>query len=413
MLGLVDTAVIGHTGSVMDLGAIALGALIFNFVYWAFGFLRMGTTGFVAQASGARDEPEVRAAVGRALVLAALLGVTLLALQKPIIWGSLSLLGASESVEAIAERYFLIRIWGAPASLCMFALMGCFVGLGESKRLLKVQIFMNGLNVGLDVCFAGWLGWGAAGIALGTAIAEWVSVLFALWMVRGMFIERHRDREAFWPWSRIQNAAIWSKMMSANANIMIRTLILVSSFALFTNQAAKFGDAVLAANHILLQWIAFSAYFLDGYAFVAESHIGRAIGAGRRDVFDAAVSRTTQLAAATSLALGVCVWWFGEALVTSLTQHESVIRVAIAHVPLAAFYIVLSFAAFQLDGIFIGATRTKEMRNAAALSMLGFLAGLWVFSDTGYRGLWLAFIVYVVLRAAALGLFFPTLRRSI
>ena len=413
LLGLADTAVIGHAGSVTDLGAIALGALIFNFVYWGFGFLRMGTTGFVAQAAGAQDQAEVRATVARALVLAITIGVGLVLLQVPIARASLWLLGASEAVEDTAETYFMIRIWGAPASLCLFALMGCFVGLGQSKTLLKIQLFLNGLNIALDLWFAGVLGWGAEGIALGTVIAEWTSLFLALFLARRLLREMHSDVEEFWPWSRIKDAEKLILTLTANANILVRTLILVSSFALFTNQAAKFGDTVLAANHILLQIVGFSAYFLDGYAFVAEAVVGKAIGARRRVVFDAAVVRSTQLAAATALVLSLTAYFLGAQIIAGLTNHESVRSLAIQYQPYAAIYILCSFGAFQLDGIYIGATRTREMRNAAVLSMGVFLIALWCGSAEGYRGLWIAFIAYVVARALGLMIFYPSLRRSI
>ena len=193
LLGLVDTAVIGNTGSVADLGAIALGALLFNFVYWSFAFLRMGTTGFTAQAAGAQDEPEVRATLGRALLLAGAIGLLLVLLQRLIEWAALELLGASAEVESLTRSYFYIRIWGAPASLATFAILGTFVGLGKSGRLLQTQLVLNGLNIALDVLFAGVFGWGVAGIAYGTAIAEWTTLVFALVLVRRTLQRRHTD----------------------------------------------------------------------------------------------------------------------------------------------------------------------------------------------------------------------------
>ena len=271
LLGLVDTAVIGNIGSVEGLGAIAFGALIFSFVYWSFGFLRMGTTGFTAQAAGAGDETEVRAVLGRALLMSVSLGILLILLQWPIRLIAFSLLGGTESVEILASDYFQIRIWGAPATLTNFALMGLLVGLGLSKSLLLVQLFLNTLNILLDVWFAAILELGVAGIALGTVLAEWMTVFLAGWLIFRKLQQSKLPTTPFWPKVRILDKSMLMKTLSANADIMIRTLLLVFSFAFFVNQSARFGDVLLAANHILLQLISFAAFFLDGYAFVVEA----------------------------------------------------------------------------------------------------------------------------------------------
>ncbi len=206
LLGLVDTAVIGNVGSITDLGAIAFGALIFSFVYWSFGFLRMGTTGFAAQASGAGDEQEVRAVLRQSGADSAVcLGVVLILIQWPIGLAAFSLLDGSAPVEAVAQEYFDIRIWGAPATLATFALMGLLIGLGKSRTLLIVQLFLNGLNILLDVWFAGILGWGASGIALGTVIAEWTTVLLAGWLVYRTLNQRKVSADEFWPKAKIMD----------------------------------------------------------------------------------------------------------------------------------------------------------------------------------------------------------------
>ena len=413
LLGLVDTAVIGNVGSIVDLGAIAFGALIFSFVYWSFGFLRMGTTGFAAQASGAGDEQEVRAVLGRALLIALCLGVVLILIQWPIGLAAFSLLDGSAPVEAVAQEYFDIRIWGAPATLSTFALMGLLIGLGKSRTLLIVQLFLNGLNILLDVWFAGILGWGASGIALGTVIAEWTTVLLAVWLVYRTLNERKLLTEVFWPKAKIMDLSALLKTASANLDIMLRTLILVFSFAFFINQSAKFGDTILASNHILLQLIAFSAFFLDGYAFVVEALVGGAIGAKRRDVFDLAVRRSTVLALITAILLALAIVMAGDIAVMLMTDISSVRLAANQLLPFAALYVLFSFAAFQLDGIFIGASFTRQMRDAAALSIVVYLVAWWALSDPfGLQGLWGAMIIYVVARAVALLLFYPPLRRS-
>ena len=414
LLGLVDTAVIGNLGTVEDLGAIAFGGLIFSFVYWSFGFLRMGTTGFVARAMGAGDDVEVRAVLGRALLLALSLGVMLIALQWLIRLAAFSLLDGSEAVESVAREYFSIRIWGAPATLATFALMGLLIGLGNSRQLLLVQLFLNGLNITLDIWFAGFLDWGVSGIAFGTVIAEWSAVIFAAWLITIELRKRVPPGHSFWPMTRILDREALAKTLSANGDIMIRTLLLVFSFAFFINQSARFGDVVLAANHILLQLISFAAFFLDGYAFVVESLVGSAIGAGRRDIFDMAVKRSTVLALITALLLAAWLWLFGEFAVAALTDLPEVRTAANSKLFLAAIYVCFSFAAFQLDGIFIGASATAQMRNAAFASLAVFLLAWWLLIDRfAINGLWWAMIIYVAARADALLMFYPRLRRSI
>jgi MATE family multidrug resistance protein len=414
LLGLVDTAVIGNVGTVTDLGAIAFGALIFSFVYWSFGFLRMGTTGSVAQALGAADQTEIRAVLGRALILAVALGLMLIVMQWGIRLVALALLDGSAAVEEVTAQYFNIRIWGAPATLATFALMGVLIGLGNSRQLLLVQLFLNGLNISLDIYFAGVLDWGVEGIALGTIIAEWSTVIFAVWLIMRELNSRRAPGSEFWPRSRLLDVAALKKMLAANRDIMIRTLLLVFSFGFFINQSAQFGDVVLAANHILLQLISFAAFFLDGYAFVVESLVGSSVGARRRDSFDIAVKRSSILALVTATALALLLLLFGDLAVAVLTDLEPVQAAAQESLFLAAIYIFFSFAAFQLDGVFIGASFTRQMRNAAFLSIAVFLAAWWILMDRfGVNGLWWAMIIYVAARADALLLFYPALRKSI
>ena len=414
LLGLVDTAVIGNVGSVEDLGAIAFGALIFSFVYWSFGFLRMGTTGFTAQAAGAGDEIEVRAVLGRALLMAVGLGTLLILLQWPIRLVAFLLLDGTAAVEILASDYFRIRIWGAPATLTNFALMGLLIGLGLGKSVLLVQLFLNGLNILLDVWFAAILELGVAGIALGTVVAEWLTVALAGYLIFRKLQQNKIPNESFWPKARVLDKSMLIKTLSANADIMIRTLLLVFSFAFFVNQSARFGDVLLAANHILLQLISFAAFFLDGYAFVVEALTGTAIGAGQLVRFDLAVRRSSTLALITAIGLAILTWVWGHLAVGLLTDITEVRSAAADMLFFAALYIACSFAAFQLDGVFIGASFTREMRNAATLSLLVFLLVWWLLERAlGINGLWWAMIIYVVARAGALLMYFPSLRNSI
>ncbi len=414
LLGLVDTAVIGNTGRSIDLGAIALGALIFNVLYWSFGFLRMGTTGFTAQADGAGDEVEVRAIVGRALLLAATIGLGLILGQRLVAGSALHVLGANSAVEEITRAYVLNRIWGAPASLGLYALMGLMIGLGHSGKLLRVQLLLNGFNMLLDILFAGLLGWGPAGIAAGTAIAEWVALIYAGWLTYGLLCKRQRNAEALWPWHRITDSKKLRQTLSANADIMLRTLLLLFGFAWFIDQSARFGDVVLAGNHILLQFVSFSAFFLDGFAFATEVLVGRATGEGHRDLFDRTVRRSSVLAASTALGLCLVLLTSGPLAIMGLTDLTEVRHSAQRYLPHAAVYVLLSVAAFQLDGIFIGATATRPMRNAALLAVLAFLLAWWPLVRWGNNdGLWMAFIIFVIARAAALAARYPALRNAV
>lgn len=414
LLGLVDTAVIGNVGTVADLGAIALGALIFSFVYWSFGFLRMGTTGFTAQAVGAGNEEEVRAVLGRSLLLGAGLGIFLILLQWPISAAAFALLSGGEQMESLAQQYFSIRIWGAPATLSNFALMGLLIGLGNSKQLLLVQLLMNGLNILLDVVFAGVLGWGVEGIAFGTVIAEWSALLFAGALIYRELARRNRTVGSFWPLPRIFDAVAMRKTLVANTDIMIRTLLMIFSFSFFINQSAIYSGVVLAANHILMQLISFAAFFLDGYAFVVEALVGAAMGARNRLHLDIAIKRSTVLAGISATILALLIWLLGEYAVALLTDLETVRIEASKMLSLAALYVFFSFAAFQLDGIFIGVSRTAQMRNAAFMSVGVFLLAWYLLASRyGVNGLWWAMIIYVVARAFALLIYYPALRASV
>ncbi|MEN8668277.1 MAG: MATE family efflux transporter [Ketobacter sp.] len=417
LLGLADTAVIGNAAGAAHLGAIALGALLFNFIYWGFGFLRMSTTGFVAQASGRNDRTSILETTLRALCMGLLIGVCLTLLQWPLAKLAFSLFGASETVEALCQQYFAIRIWGAPATLGTYVLMGYFIGQGLSRRLLLLQLFLNGLNIGLDIVFAGYLDMGAKGIALGTAIAEWSTLFLGLVLVRqhlGLGQPALDLQLSHLPWGELLKGDKVKPVLQANANLMIRTLFLLLGFAVFTDQGARFGDTTLAANHILLQFISFSAFFLDGFAFTCESLAGKALGRRNRPLFLSVVARTTWLAAGTGIILATAIMLFGPALLTVLTDLPAVNSTALNYLPYCAFYVAISFAAFQLDGLFIGTTTTAPLRNASILATSAFL--LLIASLTpawGNAGLWSAFIGFVCLRALFLGAYFRHLLRPL
>ena len=412
LLGLADTAVIGHTGNAADLGGIALGSLVLNVVYWGFGFLRMGTSGFTAQAAGAGDNAEVRAAFARALFLGIAIGIVLIIAQWPLGALALGLLDGSKAVEEQVGVYWETRIWGAPATLGTYALIGTLIGLGQTRKLLGLQLLLNGTNLLLDVLFVMVFDWGVRGIALGTLIAEWSCFAIGLWVLAKAL--KPQNHEAFWPWERLKKRDVLFNTLRTNTDIMWRTLFLLTGFAVFNNQGAQFGDTTLAANHILLQFISLSAFFLDGYAFALESLVGRTIGARNRHLFGRVIQVSTHLAAITVFGLMLLILVAGNIAITALTPLADVQMEAQGYLHYAAIYILVSFAAFQLDGIFIGATRSRELRNASFLSLVVFLLAAWILVPLYHNhGLWMAFIVYVLSRAFWLGIYLPGLCQTI
>lgn len=410
LLGLVDTAVIGHIGTVAQLGALALGALIFNFIYWAFGFLRMGTTGFVAHAAGRSDTAEIRAATFRALLVGTAIGLLLALLRTPLTNTFLQLFGASEGVEKQAATYLLIRLWGAPASLASFALLGVLIGLGKTRTVLAIQLVLNGLNIVLDLFFALHLTLGIAGIAWGTVCAEWITLGFTVWRVLRVLRADHSDRQPFISLTRIIDLRQLLKMLHANGNIFLRTLTMLLCFGLFINQAAEFGDHVLAANHILLQFISLSAYVLDGYAHAAEPLVGMALSSNNRALFQSTLYNSLRLAIGSGIVMAAALLATGAFAIEAMTGLITVQETAQRYLVFAAVYVLLSSLAFQLDGVFIGAGATREMRNMAIIAAFIFvgLASL-LPAEFGYTGLWVAFIAYVLARGLTLGARLPTL----
>jgi len=411
LLGLVDTAIIGNLGSAPHLGAIALGALVFNFVYWGFGFLRMGTTGLTAQASGAGNAGEVRASLWRAGALGTGLGLLLILLQWPIGALVFAILGGSAEVEALAENYFTIRIWAGPATLTVYAITGWFIGLQKTRLALYLQLFLNLLNIVLDTLFVVGFGWGVSGVAAGSAIAEVATVVFGLGLVRCEFRRRGWPLRAPEMGAAARPAQI-RRLLRVNFDIFVRTLLLVFSFAWFTNQSALLGDVTIAANYILLQFVSFSAFFLDGFAFAAEALVGTAIGAQSRPQLLLAAARSTQLAAATAVGLSVFIVLAGPAMIGLLTNVPEVRNAAGAFLFWAAIMPVVAVWCYLLDGIFIGATQTRDMRNMAIVSVLVYLTAHDILLDRfGNHGLWAAFLIFQATRGATLAARFPALVR--
>jgi MATE family multidrug resistance protein len=397
--GLVDTAAMGRAGTPTQLAAVALAAMTFSFVYWGFGFLRMATTAQTAQARGAGDPREARAVLWRALLLAGCIGMGLIVLF-PLLQGvSLWAFGAEAAVEREAAGYLRARILGAPAALAGYAINGWLLGSGRTRALLGYQLVLNGSNAALDTLFVVGLGWGAAGIGAGTALAEALSCLVGLWMVR----DGLRSPAGLWQPDRL------TAMFRANRDIMVRTLALLGSFAWFLNTGALMGATTLAANQVLMQLVALSAFVLDAFAFVAEKEVGEAVGADDRVRLRQAISVTSQLAVVGGLAFSGVYLLAGEALVGLFTDDPGVRAAAHAVLPFCALVPALGVPAFQLDGIFLGATRGRVLRRAAVVSAALYVGLDLLLRPYGNPGAWTALLAMYVLRALTLAVALPAL----
>ena len=417
LLGAVDTAVVGHLPDPAFIGGVALGTVIYNYVHASLNFLRMGTTGPTAQAAGAgrgeRDGPgwgEVRNMLWRAMLLAGVLGLAVVLCRTLIIDGGLWALGGSAAVETQTELYLSIRLWSAPAALAMFVAIGWFYGLEDGRTPLYLQLFSNGLNIVLDLVFVFGFGWGVEGVAAATVIAEYAAIVLAFWFVRRRLGSLPPGQGR----TRVLDLGRLARMMAVNRDIFIRTLTLITGIAIFMNLSAMQGDVALAANQVLYQMIMIGTYALDGFAHAAEALVGEAYGARRRD----RVRQATYAALRYSLwiALGLAVvWgglgWFGIQLLTGIPEVQ---ERALAYLPYAVAFPLVSVVAFVLDGVFLGATQNRLMRHAMLMSIAAYLAALWLVKDWGGNdGLWLCLLFFFGLRGVTLWLFWPRLLRAV
>jgi multidrug resistance protein, MATE family len=408
LLGIVDTGVVGQIGEAAPIGAVGIGATILTAIYWMFGFLRMGTTGLAGQALGRDDAAEVSAILTRVLMIAGAGGLALIALQAPLFAAALALSPASAEVEGLAGSYLAIRVWSAPFAIAVFGLTGWLIAQERTGAVLAIQLVMNGVNVALDVLFVLGFGWGVDGVAIATVIAETTGAVFGLWLCRGAFAG-----SAWRDWPRVFDRAAMILMAVVNRDILIRSLLLQAIFLSFLFLAADFGDVTLAANQVLLQFLQLSAYILDGFAFAAEALVARAFGAGRMDRLRRGAVLSGLWALGLVLALSAAFALGGGALIDAMTTAEDVRAAARLYLPWVAVAPVVGVWAFMLDGVFIGATRSRDMRNMMALSAAIYaLAVVALMPSLGNHGLWAALIISFAARGATLALRYPALERA-
>lgn len=409
LLGAVDTAVIGRLGAA-EIGAVAVGATVFSFLYWSFSFLRMGTAGLAAQAYGAGERAELFASFGRGAVLGGLFGLALIALQLPIIEAALSLIAPSDAVAPIAREYLLIRIWAAPAALINMAVLGWLIGRQRMVTALYLQLLINGANIVLDLALAVGLEMWVPGVALATALAQSLGLIGGLWVMA----REARRAGASWPWREIVDRRRLMAIMHLNLDIMVRTLCLITVVSMFTALGARFGDLVLAANGILLLFQAFMSYGLDGFAHAAEALVGEAVGRRDAAALAAVVKASTLWAGLLAIAYAAAYWALGPHLIALITTVGDVRVMTAEFLPWVIAAPLISIWSYQLDGIFIGATRGRAMRNAMVISFLFYLTALAILVPLwGNHGLWLAFTLFMVVRAATLAAHYPSLARGV
>ena len=409
LLGVVDTAVIGQLGKVAPIGAVGIGALIISAIYWIFGFLRMGTTGLTAQAVGKKDNQEIVALLSRTLLIGITAGLMLILLNDFIFWGSFKVSPASEEVENLAYSYMKIRIYSAPAAISIFGILGWLIAQERTRMVLLLQLWMNGSNILLDFLFVIGFNWGVEGVALATVIAEVSSFFLGIFICRSAFIG-----SAWRSFHLVLNKAKISKMAVVNFDILIRSMFLQAAFILFMFLSSDINDEILAINQILLQFLSISAYALDGFAFSAEALIGQAFGAKSVKSLRKVSIFATFWAFLAAIVLTLCFYFGSDFLIVLMTSSEELRENAQVYVYWVIVAPILAAPAFILDGIFIGATRTKDMRNCMIISFGIYCLVVWLlYEPFGNQGLWAALMVMFIVRAVTLFFQYFSIERSI
>ena len=407
LIGIVSTTAIGRLGDATLLGGVAIASVIFDCLFWLFAFLRMSTLAFTAQALGAGETQELRATLIRGFVVAALIGTALIVLQVPLGTILLKLMGGSESVTRAAKIYFSIRIWSAPLALANYVVLGWLIGQARPRLALSVQIAINLINMAATALLVLVLDAGIAGAAIAAVIAE------AFGIVLGIPIAQRLTRgQPAVPRAALLDRDRLMRMLSVNRDIMIRTASLIAVFLFFTAQGARAGDVTLAANAVLNNFLLISAFFLDGLANAAEQLCGRAYGARAREEFVSATRLVILWGFGFALAVTASYALLGGALIDIMTASEEVRRGARDYLWLVTLAPVLGVFAFAYDGIYVGATWARDMRNLMVLSLLIFFGAWLALRSFGNTGLWAALLVNYAARGGLQALRYPALLRA-
>ncbi len=398
LVALVDSAVIGHLPHAHQLAAVAVGGSLYTLLVWLFGFLRMGTTGFAAQACGRDDGDALRLVLLQGLLLAGGLALTLGLLALPLSDLALGLMQPSAELDGLARDYFHTRLLGLPAALACYALVGWLLGTQDARGPLAILLTTNLLNVALDLWFVLGLDWGVLGAARASVIAEWSGALLGL-SLAWRALRRHPGHL---PAAALRRWSNWRPLLAVNRDILIRTLALQLVFFLVTVQGTRLGDATVAANALLLNGLLLTAHALDGLAHAVEALCGHAIGAGRRDELRRSLVVAGGWSLLASLLFAGAFSVGGQLFIDLQSDIASVRTVAYQYLPYLAVLPLVTVWSYLLDGLFIGATRAREMRDAMLVSLILALPVAWLLRDLGNHGLWLAFLCFMLMRGVCL-----------
>jgi len=395
LLGMVDTGVTGHLESPAYLGAVAIGATIFTFLYMGMNFLRMGTTGIAAQAYGADDHDGLRVALGQALIASLAIALCVIILQVPIAELGLLLLGGDSDARIYAADYFYVRVWSAPGTLANYALIGWFLGLQNARTPLIIFLTINLTNIVLDLLFVVVLGMKVEGVALASVIAEYTGLA-----VGGTFAIRElAARAGAWPLARLINPSAYRAFFSVNVNLFMRTMALMFTLAFVTAQGARLGGVILAANAVLMNFQHLTSFGLDGLAHAAEAMVGKAVGQGNRDALQHAVRLTLRWSLLFAAGFTAVYAIAGPFIIRLLTDLPDVRETAARYLPWMIASPLVSVWCFLYDGVYVGMTRAREMRNIMAFSTLAVFLPAWFLArPLGNHGLWLAFLLFLASR---------------
>ncbi|MGR9134218.1 MATE family efflux transporter [Rhizobium leguminosarum] len=394
LLGLTNTAVVGRMGNAEALAGLAIGAMLFDLILGSFNFLRASTTGLTAQAYGRRDQHEQQAVFARAMISALGCGLALLCLSPLLMAAGLRLMGAEGAIAEATGTYFSIRMLAAPAALANYAILGFVLGRGQGNIGLLLQAIINGINILLSIYLGLTLDWGVAGVAWGTMAGETVGALAGLFIVLRGFGKAARPA-----WSEVFSRHRLAELFALNRDILIRTFVLIGAFTIMTRIGTSFGAVTLAANAVVMNFFLLSGYYLDGLANAAEQIIGRAIGAHYRPAFDRGLKLTTLWSFGLAAIGSAFFFLAGPWLISVLTTSPEVRQAAETYLPWAAVTGLTGALAFLMDGVFIGATWSADMRNRMLISFAGYLLMLAVFVPLfGNHGLWLAMNAFLLFR---------------